>query len=91
MEVIIKRFSKINEPGDFAKNEEGQEKLDSICMQLLTIGESLKQIDKITNGSFLIKYPQIDLSETSLSFLSYFLIDQKPGKSQLFKITCIFL
>ena len=60
MEVIIKRFSKINEPGDFAKNEEGQEKLDSICMQLLTIGESLKQIDKITNGSFLIKYPQID-------------------------------
>ena len=36
------------------------EKLDSICMQLIAIGESLKNIDKITNKKLLEKYPQID-------------------------------
>ena len=50
--IILKRFSVINEPDDFVKDEKGLEKLDSICMQLIAIGEALKQIDKITEGSF---------------------------------------
>ncbi len=58
--IILKRFSKISEPDDFVKSEEGLEKLDSICMQLIAIGESLKQIDKITEGNFLVKYPQVE-------------------------------
>ena len=29
-------------------------------MQLITIGESLQNIDKITNKTLLIKYPEID-------------------------------
>ncbi|OAG27038.1 HepT-like ribonuclease domain-containing protein [Thermodesulfatator autotrophicus] len=58
--IILKRFSKITEPDDFVESEEGLEKLDSICMQLIAIGESLKQIDKITEGKFLIKYPQVE-------------------------------
>jgi uncharacterized protein with HEPN domain len=36
------------------------EKLDSICMLLIAIGESLKNIDKITNKELLKKYPQVD-------------------------------
>ena len=36
------------------------EKLDSICMLLIAIGESLKNLDKVTNKSLLICYPQVD-------------------------------
>lgn len=36
------------------------EKLDSICMQLIALGESLKNLDKISGGELLEKYPQID-------------------------------
>jgi len=36
------------------------EKLDAICMQLIAIGESLKDIDKITGGSLLTAYPEIN-------------------------------
>jgi uncharacterized protein with HEPN domain len=36
------------------------EKLDAICMQLIAIGESLKNIDKITDKTLLDKYPQAD-------------------------------
>lgn len=58
--VILKRFSVIKEPDDFVRTEEGLEKLDSICMQLIALGESLKQIDKITEGRLLSNYPQIE-------------------------------
>jgi len=44
----------------FTVTPEGMEKLDSICMQLIAIGESLKNIDKITNKELLIQYPQVD-------------------------------
>jgi hypothetical protein len=36
------------------------EKFDSICMLLITIGESLKNLDKITNGKLLSEYPEIE-------------------------------
>jgi len=35
---------------DFLVSEPGLEKLDAICMQLIAIGESLKNLDKITNN-----------------------------------------
>jgi uncharacterized protein with HEPN domain len=41
-------------------SESGMEKLDAICMQLIVIGEALKNLDKITDGSLLPNYPQID-------------------------------
>lgn len=56
----IENSSIINEPDDFVKDEKGLEKLDSICMQLIAIGEALKQIDKITEGKLLLKYPQVE-------------------------------
>jgi len=45
---------------DFCDTEQGQEKLDSICMKLIAVGESLKNIDKITYKELLLKYPTIE-------------------------------
>lgn len=44
----------------FTDSPAGMEKLDSICMLLIAIGESLKKLDKITGGLLLQNYPQID-------------------------------
>jgi len=57
---VITRFAPIRSAADFTDSPEGMEKLDSICMQLMAIGESLKNIDKITNKTLLTKYPEID-------------------------------
>ena len=59
-DTVIKRFEPINSVSVFYSSPEGGEKLDSICMQLIAIGESLKKIDKITSENFLAKYPSID-------------------------------
>ncbi len=45
---MISRFGAISAAEDFADSEEGEGILDSICMLLIAIGESLKNIDKIT-------------------------------------------
>lgn len=57
---ILRRFESIHSPDDFIDTEEGQDKLDAICMQLIAIGESLKNIDKITNKELLSIYPAIE-------------------------------
>ena len=60
LEQITKRFQYIQSSEDFIKNDTGLEKLDSICMQLINIGEALKEIDKLTEGSIFSKYTEID-------------------------------
>ena len=60
LEQIAKRFQPIHSSDDFLKDDSGLEKLDSICMQLINIGEVLKQIDKLTDSRLLSKYPGID-------------------------------
>ena len=57
---IIKRFEPVRSVNDFTDSEAGMEKLDAICMQLIAIGEALKNLDKITDASLLPNYPQID-------------------------------
>jgi uncharacterized protein with HEPN domain len=57
---ILKRFEPVTSPDDFLKDETGLEKMDGICMQLIAIGESLKNIDKITDKKLLSNYPQVD-------------------------------
>jgi uncharacterized protein with HEPN domain len=58
--TVAQRFEVVDSIDYFIDTPEGQEKLDSICMQLIAIGESLKNIDKITNKILLEKYPQVD-------------------------------
>jgi len=60
LEKISFRFSTIKEVPDFTDSPQGTEKLDSICMQLIVVGESLKNIDKITQGRLLNKYPEVN-------------------------------
>lgn len=59
-QVIQKRFQSIKSADDFISSDFGLEKLDSICMQLITIGESLKNLDKVTHQTLLRHYPQIE-------------------------------
>ena len=61
--VIEKRCSYAKNADDFCDTEEGQEKLDSICMKLIAVGESLKNIDKLTDKKLLTQYPHIKWKE----------------------------
>ena len=59
-QTILKRFEAVKSADDFTSSDAGMEKLDSICMQLIAIGESLKNFDKVTGNSLLPRYPEID-------------------------------
>jgi hypothetical protein len=60
IQKIKKRFAPINSAEKFTNSDEGVEKLDAICMQLIAVGESLKNLDKITSKKGLPNYPEID-------------------------------
>lgn len=57
---IKSRTSNIHSANDFTDTPAGMEKLDGIFMLFIAIGEALKNIDKITEGHLLSKYPEID-------------------------------
>ncbi len=59
-EKITYRFKTIHKVSDFTDSPEGVEKMDSICMMLIVIGESLKNLDKITEGKLLLQYLEVD-------------------------------
>ena len=58
--IIQERCTFASSQNDFMDSKEGQEKLDSICMKLIAVGESLKSLDKITDKKLLVAYPQIE-------------------------------
>jgi uncharacterized protein with HEPN domain len=60
LETIKKRTEIIQSVNDFTDTPSGMEKLDSICMLFMAIGDALKKIDKITDGNLLSKYSEID-------------------------------
>ncbi|MDD2566993.1 MAG: DUF86 domain-containing protein [Thiovulaceae bacterium] len=60
IETVQERCTFASCINDFMDTKEGQEKLDSICMKLIAVGESLKNIDKITQNKLLQTYPQIE-------------------------------
>jgi uncharacterized protein with HEPN domain len=60
IEKIQTRSTGIDSSSFFTDSPSGMEKLDGICMLLMAIGESLKNVDKITDGKLLKKYPEID-------------------------------
>jgi uncharacterized protein with HEPN domain len=59
-ERVLMRFKPVSSAAFFLDSEEGLEKLDAICMQLIAIGESLKNLDKVAGSDFLDRYPQVD-------------------------------
>ena len=57
---IERRFEPIHTSDDFLASDDGVDRLDGICMMLIAIGESLKNLDKVTNGQLLRLHPEID-------------------------------
>jgi len=59
LNTILKRTEMIQSPYDFTVSESGMILLDSTCMKLVAIGESIKNLDKVTNKELLCQYPKI--------------------------------
>ena len=59
-EKIVNRFQTIHQVSDFTDSSAGIEKMDAICMMLIVIGESLKNLDKITGETLLPRYTKVD-------------------------------
>lgn len=59
LETIQKRTATVQSPNDFTSLDSGMILLDSVCMKLVAVGESIKNLDKITNKKLLYRYPQI--------------------------------
>ncbi|MEM6447421.1 MAG: HepT-like ribonuclease domain-containing protein [Cyanobacteria bacterium J06642_2] len=57
---IERRFIGIECAEDFISSEVGIDKLDSISMMLIWIGESIKKLEKCGGKTFLAKYPDVD-------------------------------
>lgn len=60
LRIIQSRTKAILLPVDFTSSDQGMILLDSVCMKLAAIGESLKNLDKITNKELLTNYPQVN-------------------------------
>ena len=57
------RNAVIRSADDFLETPEGKEKLDAACMVIEAIGESFKNLDKLTNNELLPMYPSIEWKE----------------------------
>ena len=59
IEKVEERTKDIHSIDDFLCSSSGMVLLDATCMLLIAIGESLKNLDKTTNGLLLPTYPSI--------------------------------
>ena len=59
IEKLEERTKDINTIDDFLSSSSCMVLLDATCMLLIAIGESLKNLDKTTNGLLLPTYPSI--------------------------------
>ena len=57
---ILSTTDSIKVSDDYALTSTGMERLESTCMLLSAIGESIKNIDKRTDKKLLSKYPSIE-------------------------------
>ena len=59
LNTIMERVSVVRSPEEFLHSADGMLRLDAICMNLIALGESVKGLDKVTNGELLKIYPQV--------------------------------
>ena len=59
IERLEERTKSVRSIDDFIGSSENMVLLDATCMLLIAIGESLKNLDKTTNGQLLPTYPSI--------------------------------
>lgn len=59
LELIISRASAVSSPNDFLCSPDGMLRLDALCMNLITLGETVKGLDKLTHGELLPDYTEV--------------------------------
>ena len=59
LSTISERTDNIKNVDDFLSSPNGMILLDAVCMNLIAIGEAVKNLDKVSNGELLTKYNQI--------------------------------
>ena len=60
VERVIANSEQISSYNYYYMSPAGMERLESTCMLLIAIGESIKGVDKITNKELLPQYPEVD-------------------------------
>lgn len=63
IQTVQTRNVLIRTADDFLLTPEGKEKMDAACMVIEAIGESFKNLDKLTNYELLPMYPSIEWKE----------------------------
>lgn len=59
IDIIQQRTEDIKQANDFLLSPDKMFVLDGVCMKLIFIGESIKSIDKLSNGALFLNYPLI--------------------------------
>lgn len=57
--AIKTRCKEVLTVDDFLLSDQGMILMDSVCMKIIAVGESVKNLDKHTSKSLLVKYPEI--------------------------------
>lgn len=60
LERMIANSQEIDSYQYYYMTPTGMERLESTCMLLIAVGESIKGIDKLTDKQLLSRYPEID-------------------------------
>jgi uncharacterized protein with HEPN domain len=60
LRLIERRFAGVTAALDFVASDDGLDRLDAICMQLIALGEATKNLDKVTEGQLLPRYGEIE-------------------------------
>ena len=59
LDLITETSSVVETPNDFLCSPGGLLRLDAICMNLIALGETVKGLDKLTDGQLLKNYPDV--------------------------------
>ena len=82
LERLQERTSSIYDIDDFLGSKNGMILLDATCMLLIAIGESLKSLDKVTEGKLLPTYPDIPWKQVKgmRDIISHHYFDVDPAQ-----------
>lgn len=82
LERLQERTEKIYDIDDFLGSSVGMILLDAVCMLLIAIGESLKNLDKVTEGKLLPTYPSIPWKQVKgmRDIISHHYFDVDPAQ-----------
>ena len=82
IERLQERTEKVYDIDDFLGSSDGMILLDAVCMLLIAIGESLKNLDKVTEGRLLPTHPTIPWKQVKgmRDIISHYYFDVDPAQ-----------